>query len=104
LPREIGNDPDDLYFVDGKSALQKVGATGIGSFLQLGRERFDTKLVRNLTFIANLQRILALVIRREIEKADGKLRIGSNVISQEATEIFGSAYRDNYDRKARRIQ
>ena len=86
-------DSSGLTYVKDNTVVQVSGraVSFAGSSASLGNtyaKRLSTKFVRDLMFITNAQRIMAYAIRKVQEKSHGKLRIGENVISPEATEYF----------------
>jgi hypothetical protein len=60
----------------------------------LGKMRFDTVLVRNLMWLANLQRLLRLKLRRDLAWYDSKVVSQHAVTASSITELYGNDMRD----------
>jgi hypothetical protein len=63
---------------------------------ELGRVRFDTKLVRGLVWMTNIQRVLRVLIGKHLQWVDGPVIRASQVTNQKMTEFAGN---DAWDAK-----
>jgi hypothetical protein len=96
--RSSNYDSNPYEYVDNKNMGSinyvkdnKLKPVNIGDLHTIGTiyaKRLRTKFIRDLMFVTNAQRLMAYAIRKVQEKSHGKLRIGENVISPEATEYF----------------
>jgi hypothetical protein len=82
---------DDLHYMkDGK--VEKVDVKGYKDMLQaIGKMRFDTKFSRNLLWISNIQRILRLKLRRDLNWFDSRIVSEHAVLAPVITEQFGNS-------------
>jgi hypothetical protein len=63
-------------------------------YAEIGRMRFDTKLVRNLTWMVNLQRVMRAMINRHISHIEASVIRGLPIADNKVTEYSGN---ENYD-------
>lgn len=61
----------------------------------LGKMRFDTVLVRNLIWLANIQRLLRLKLRRDLTWYDDKIVSQHSVTASSITELHGNDTHDD---------
>lgn len=76
---------------DASSALKQVqlGNNSAGKLeylAQIGKLRFDTRLVRNLFFVANVQRLMRLKLNQELTQYRNVLVAGHSVVNPGVTE------------------
>lgn len=64
-----------------------------------GKLRFDTKLVRNIFWLTNIQRALRLKLRNELTWYDSKVIRSSAVASPELTELYANNVDQEYLRQ-----
>jgi hypothetical protein len=64
---------------------------------QVAKTRYDTKLVRNLVFITQLQRILRVQIRNKLQTINTRVISDAKILSEQYTEFSGThqTYDDN---------
>lgn len=80
------------YLEEGKDklAIKKVDVGDAKDLLQLiGMIRFDTKLVRDLFWIVNIQRILRLKMRRDLTWYNSRIVSEFSTLASSITEQFG---------------
>jgi len=74
----------------------------------VGRLRFDTRLVRNLFFISNVQRFIRAKLSRELTQSRSVIVSSHSVVAPSVTEygadpfganeVYGSVLRNGMDR------
>jgi hypothetical protein len=89
-PAETSN---QLTFVEkddkGKTRVRTVHVDGVKEVLtMIGKLRFDTRLCRNLFWIANLQRLLRLKLRRDLSWYDSKIVSDHAAVASSITETY----------------
>ena len=63
-------------------------------YAEVGRMRFDTKLVRNITWMVNLQRIMRAMINRHVSHIESSVIRGLPIADSKVTEYNGN---ENYN-------
>jgi hypothetical protein len=64
---------------------------------ELGRMRFDTRLVRNLVWFVQLQRIMRVVLTRHLDYLNGPVTRGLRIADSKVTEFKGNEQYDVED-------
>ena len=82
----FGTKPTYRYLKEGK--LQTVGTTAAQKkvMMKKGRARYNTMIVRNLEWFANLQRFMCLQIRKKLEWMKLPVAKGPKILSPSTTE------------------
>jgi hypothetical protein len=79
------------YIKDGKVENVDIGADEAANWRDVGKMRFDTKLIRNYVWIANLQRVMRLQMRNDLYWYDSKIVSDHAVLAPNVTEMTGNA-------------
>jgi hypothetical protein len=87
----------NLHFVDkddrGKTVVKTVDVDGIKTILKsYGKMRFDTRFIRNLFWLANLQRVLRLKLRRDLTWYNTKVVSDHATLASSITETYDHDY------------
>jgi hypothetical protein len=86
------NPSSDIYFLEklnGKGTPKPVDIGAYKDFLKSwGKLRFDTRFVRNLFWIANIQRLLRLKLRRDLTWYNSKVVSDHAAIASGITELY----------------
>jgi hypothetical protein len=83
------------YMVANKNGRDaEIKSVDVGDYKELlqaiGRMRFDTKFVRNLFWLTNIQRLLRLKMRQELNWFDSKIVSEHAVLAPSITEYSGN--------------
>ena len=91
----------DVHPIDGLNTARVAAAPGVVAQLhanaQVAKTRYDTKLVRNLAFITQLQRIIRVQIRNKLQTINTRVISDAKILSEQYTEFSGThqQYDDN---------
>jgi hypothetical protein len=96
----LGNSPTDpkrkfLHYLhptkDGRGEIVAVNVGDHKGTLQsIGKERFDTFYCRSLVWLTNIQRVLRLKLRQDLEWYDSRIVKDNAVTSADITEQYGN--------------
>lgn len=88
------NPESDLHFIekDDKTGKAKVHSVDVDQAKDVlkswGKLRFDTRFVRNLFWIANIQRLLRLKLRRDLTWYNSKVVSDHATVASGITELY----------------
>jgi len=89
------------YLQPTKDGRGEIVAVDVGNYKQLlqniGKLRFDTFYCRSLVWLTNLQRVLRLKLRNDLEWYDSRIVKDNAVTSPDITELYGN---DSHSYKA----
>ncbi|MEM3063343.1 MAG: hypothetical protein QW303_07360, partial [Nitrososphaerota archaeon] len=95
---------DDLCFseeIDNKLVIKKVTVNDDRNryrILQfIGMLRFDTKFIRNIFWLTNLQRILRLKMNRDLRWYNSQITTEYGTLASSITELYGTDYRHDVE-------
>jgi len=96
----LGNDINDpkrnyLHYLhpakDGRGEIVSVDVGGTkGDLQKIGKQRFDTFYCRSLIWLTNIQRVLRLKLRQDLEWYDSRIVKDNAVTSADITEQYGN--------------
>jgi hypothetical protein len=94
--RNISNtleESNNLHFIDkdarGKAVVKSVDVGNAKDVLKSwGKQRFDTRFVRNLFWIANIQRLLRLKLRRDLTWYNSRVVSSHAAVASGITELY----------------
>ena len=85
----------DAGVVETKSVDFGAGTPSTSVAQSIGKMRFDTKLVRNIFWLTNLQRAMRLKLAQELEWYDTRIISGHALLNSDVTEVHGIAMDGN---------
>jgi hypothetical protein len=86
LPGRIPPTPSLRYAVKDKDGKTEIKDSGKAISLSITQQRFNTTFMRNLFFLVNLQRVMRMVMRDEVQYLESPVVNSSAVINREVTE------------------
>lgn len=99
------NESRSLSYIDEHGAVQTLTVDGAwaGHFQELGQARYDTKLVRNLIFITNLQRVITKALRDELVSSRGLIISSHDAVAINTTEYDIDKFAPNQTITSKRL-
>jgi hypothetical protein len=83
--------------VQNGAAVPRMSAPEVIYCAEIGRARFDTKIVRNLTWFTQLQRVMRVVLTNHLSWINSPVVRGLKIADARMTELHGN---DSYDPEA----
>jgi hypothetical protein len=101
-PRFLNDQVWPKILLNANDAVNPIADLGINNndarrLNAIAKTRYDTKLVRNLTFITQLQRIIRVQIRNKLQTINTRVISDAKILSEQYTEFSGThqTYDDN---------
>ena len=82
---------NNLYFLRGNN-LENIGKTSgdINNWYDIGKQRFDTKIVRNVIWLVTLQLVMRHTITKHLSWIDTPVIRGLKLLDKKTTEFIGT--------------